>query len=189
MIDSGDTAWILISTALVLFMTLPGLALFYGGLVQSRNILSVLMHCMGIACLASLLWFVVGYSIAFTEGNPYFGGLSAAFLSGITRESTEGTIPTTVFIMFQMTFAIITPALMVGRLCRTHQIWRRTVDLDIVADFGLRARHPLGVGRWLACRNGGTGLCRRHRCARYSGCIGPSDCVHVGRAAGLSRTY
>ena len=114
MIDSGDTAWILISTALVLFMTLPGLALFYGGLVQSRNILSVLMHCMGIACLASLLWFVVGYSIAFTEGNPYFGGLSAAFLSGITRESTEGTIPTTVFIMFQMTFAIITPALMVG---------------------------------------------------------------------------
>ena len=114
MIDSGDTAWILVSTALVLFMTLPGLALFYGGLVQSRNILSVLMHCMGIACLASLLWFAVAYSIAFADGNPYFGGLSAAFLSGITRESASGTIPTTVFVMFQMTFAIITPALMVG---------------------------------------------------------------------------
>ncbi len=114
MIDSGDTAWILISTALVLFMTLPGLALFYGGLVQSRNILSVLMHCMGIACMASLLWFVVGYSIAFSEGNPYFGGLGSAFLMDVTRDSASGTIPTTVFVMFQMTFAIITPALIVG---------------------------------------------------------------------------
>ena len=114
MIDSGDTAWILISTALVLFMTLPGLALFYGGLVQSRNILSVLMHCMGIACLASLLWFVGVYSIAFSEGNPYFGGLSSAFLMDVSRDSVSGTIPTTVFVMFQMTFAIITPALIVG---------------------------------------------------------------------------
>ena len=116
MIDSGDTAWILTSTALVLFMTLPGLALFYGGLVQSKNILSVLMQCIAIACLASVLWIVVGYSLAFTEGNALVGGLSKAFLSGVERGgAADGTkIPETLFIMFQMTFAIITPALIIG---------------------------------------------------------------------------
>ena len=116
MIDGADTAWILTSTALVLFMTLPGLALFYGGLVQSRNILSVLMHCMAIACGASLLWFLVVYSLAFANGTPFFGGLGKVFLIGVDRETAyPGTkIPETVFIMFQMTFAIITPALMVG---------------------------------------------------------------------------
>ena len=114
MIDSGDTAWILTATALVLFMTLPGLALFYAGLVQSKNILSVLMHCMGIACLASVLWVIAGYSLAFADGSAWLGGLSKAFLSGVTRSSESGTIPETLFIMFQMTFAIITPALMVG---------------------------------------------------------------------------
>jgi len=116
MIDSGDTAWILTSTALVLFMTLPGLALFYGGLVQSKNVLSVLMHCIAIACLASLLWVAAGYSLAFADGSALVGGLSKLFLSGVSRASVaEGTaIPETVFIMFQMTFAIITPALIVG---------------------------------------------------------------------------
>ncbi len=116
MVDSGDTAWILTSTALVLFMTLPGLALFYGGLVQSKNILSVLMQCIAIACLASVLWVVAGYSLAFTEGNPLVGGLSKAFLAGVTRDGiVDGTgIPETLFIMFQMTFAIITPALILG---------------------------------------------------------------------------
>lgn len=116
MIDSGDTAWILTSTALVLFMTLPGLALFYGGLVQSKNVLSVLMQCIAIACLASVLWIVVGYSLAFSEGTALVGGFSKAFLSGVTRESVADgtTIPETLFIMFQMTFAIITPALIVG---------------------------------------------------------------------------
>ncbi len=116
MIDSGDTAWILTSTALVLFMTLPGLALFYGGLVQSKNILSVLMHCIAIACLASVLWFVLGYTLAFSEGNAYVGNLSRLMLIGMARESViDGqTIPESLFFMFQMTFAIITPALMVG---------------------------------------------------------------------------
>ncbi len=114
MVDAGDTAWVLTSTALVLFMTLPGLALFYGGLVQSKNILSVLMHCVAIACLASVLWFVVGYSLAFSEGLALVGGLSKAFLSGVTRDAVSGTIPESVFVMFQMTFAIITPALIVG---------------------------------------------------------------------------
>ena len=114
MLDTGNTAWILTSTALVLFMTLPGLALFYAGLVKSKNILSVLMHCIAIACLASLIWLGVGYSMAFSDGSPWVGGFQKAFLSGVERDSLSGDIPETVFFMFQLTFAIITPALMVG---------------------------------------------------------------------------
>ena len=119
--DTGDTAWMLTSTALVLFMTLPGLALFYGGLVQAKNVLSVLMQCLVLACLMSLIWVAVGYSIAFGDGNgaadgagALWGGLSNAFLSGLTTDAMSGTIPESVFVMFQMTFAIITPALIVG---------------------------------------------------------------------------
>lgn len=112
--DGANTAWILTSTALVLFMTLPGLALFYGGLVRSSNVLSVLMHCFAIACLASIVWLAVGYSIAFADGTPWAGGLQKAFLMGVGKESLSGDLPETVFFMFQMTFAIITPALMVG---------------------------------------------------------------------------
>jgi len=114
MLDTGNTAWILTSTALILFMTLPGLALFYAGLVKSKNILSVLMHCIAIACLASLIWLGVGYSMAFSDGSPWVGGFQKTFLSGVERDSLSGDIPETVFFMFQMTFAIITPALMVG---------------------------------------------------------------------------
>ena len=116
MINAADTAWLITATALVLFMTLPGLALFYGGLVRSRNLLSVLMHCYAIACLASLIWLAVGYSLAFSEGslNALVGGFSKVFLAGTGRETAEGSIPETVFFMFQMTFAIITPALIVG---------------------------------------------------------------------------
>ncbi|MCP4433448.1 MAG: ammonium transporter [Gammaproteobacteria bacterium] len=115
--NSADTAWILTSTALVLFMTLPGLALFYGGLVRSKNVLSVLMQCFAITCIATLVWVMVGYSIAFGDGgaaNDWWGGLSLAFLSGISRDSVSGSIPESVFSMFQLTFAIITPALIVG---------------------------------------------------------------------------
>ena len=112
--DGANTAWILTSTALVLFMTLPGLALFYGGLVRSSNVLSVLMHCFSIACLASIVWLAVGYSIAFADGTPWVGGLQKAFLMGVGRESVRDGLPETVFFMFQMTFAIITPALIVG---------------------------------------------------------------------------
>jgi Amt family ammonium transporter len=114
MLDTGNTAWILTSTALVLFMTLPGLALFYGGLVKSKNILSVLMQCIAIACLASIIWLAVGYSLAFSEGSQLVGGLQKSFLSGVERGSLSGDIPESLFFMFQMTFAIITPALMVG---------------------------------------------------------------------------
>ena len=112
--DGANTAWILTSTALVLFMTLPGLALFYGGLVRSKNILSVLMQCFSITCVASLLWFAVAYSMAFSDGNDFVGGLSRVLLAGVGEDSLVGDIPETVFVMFQMTFAIITPALIVG---------------------------------------------------------------------------
>ncbi len=112
--NGADTAWIIVATALVLFMTLPGLALFYGGLVRARNVLSVFMHCYAIACLMSILWFVFGYSIAFGDGGPYWGGLGKMFLSGIDADTLSGTLPEVLFFAFQMTFAIITPALIVG---------------------------------------------------------------------------
>ena len=111
----ADTAWIIVATALVLFMTLPGLALFYGGLVRARNVLSVFMHCYAIACLMSVLWLAFGYSIAFGSGTSgYWGGLDKMFLAGVTVDSLSGTLPEVLFFAFQMTFAIITPALIVG---------------------------------------------------------------------------
>ena len=113
-LDTGDTAWMLTSTALVLFMTLPGLALFYAGLVRSKNAVSVLMQCFTIACLVSIVWVVYGYSLVFKGDGLFIGDLSAAFLSGVGRGTLVGTIPESVFVIFQMTFAIITPALVVG---------------------------------------------------------------------------
>ncbi|UWQ89618.1 ammonium transporter [Rhodobacteraceae bacterium M382] len=113
--NGADTAWITVATALVLFMTLPGLALFYGGLVRARNVLSVFMHCYAIACLMSVLWFFLGYSIAFGPGESgIWGGLDKAMLTGVTVDSLSGTLPEVLFFAFQMTFAIITPALIVG---------------------------------------------------------------------------
>jgi Amt family ammonium transporter len=113
-LDSGDTAWMLTSTALVLMMTIPGLALFYGGMVRKKNVLSVLMQCFAITCLMSVLWMVIGFSLAFAEGNAFVGGLDKIFLSGLTVGALNGTIPDALFMVFQMTFAIITPALIVG---------------------------------------------------------------------------
>ena len=113
-INSGDTAWILTATALVLFMTLPGLALFYGGLVRSQNVLSVLMQCFAICCIVSVVWVVYGYSLAFTGSGAFIGGTDAFFLSNLTRDSASGTLPESLFVVFQMTFAVITPALVVG---------------------------------------------------------------------------
>ena len=113
-LNGANTSWILTSTVLVLFMTLPGLALFYGGLVRAKNILSILMQCFAIAGIVSVLWLVAGYSIAFAEGNAYFGGLSKFMLSGVTQGSLSGDIPESLFVLFQMTFAIITPALIIG---------------------------------------------------------------------------
>ena len=122
-LDSGDTAWLLTSTALVLFMTIPGLALFYGGLVRTKNVLSVLMQCFALTGLITIIWIVIGYSLAFdttgmvgktTNAHSFIGGLGKFFLSGVTADSLSGTIPETVFICFQLTFAIITPALIAG---------------------------------------------------------------------------
>ncbi|WP_052481129.1 ammonium transporter [Gilvimarinus agarilyticus] len=112
--NGANTAWILTATALVLFMTLPGLSLFYGGLVRSKNILSVLMQCFAIACVASLLWLMVGYSLSFGEGNAWIGDFSHVMFSGIGKDTLAGDIPESLFALFQMTFAIITPALIVG---------------------------------------------------------------------------
>jgi Amt family ammonium transporter len=116
MIDTGDTAWLITATALVLFMTLPGLALFYGGLVRAENLLSVLMQCFAIACLVSVVWLIGAYSLAFSGSGEWIGDLNKALLSGVARDAVAAntTIPETVFFTFQMTFAIITPALMVG---------------------------------------------------------------------------
>ncbi|MXX12365.1 MAG: ammonium transporter [Gemmatimonadetes bacterium] len=122
-LNGSDTAWLLTSTALVLFMTIPGLALFYGGLVRAKNVLSVLMQCFALTAILSVVWVIIGYSLAFntngmtagtTNLNSFIGGLGTAFLSGVTADSLSGTIPETVFITFQMTFFIITPALIVG---------------------------------------------------------------------------
>src|SRR4051812_7653213 len=116
-LDSGDTAWLISAPALVLFMTLPGLALFYGGLVRTKNVLSILIQCFAITCVVSLLWLAVGYSLTFGDGGDaqnWIGGLDKAFLAGVTRGSVSGTVPETVFFMFQMTFAVITPALVIG---------------------------------------------------------------------------
>ena len=122
-LDSGDTAWILTSTALVLFMTIPALALFYGGLVRTKNVLSVLMQCLVLTAILSVVWVVFGYSLAFDTTDmeagkvglsAFFGGVSLAFLQGVTPDSLTGTIPTVLHAAFQMTFAVITPALMIG---------------------------------------------------------------------------
>ncbi len=113
-LNSANTAWILTSTALVLFMSLPGLALFYGGLVRTKNVLSILMQCFAIAGVASLLWLIIGYSLAFGEGNAWIGDFSKVMMAGIGRETLSGDIPESLFMLFQMTFAIITPALIIG---------------------------------------------------------------------------
>ncbi|KZZ76764.1 ammonia channel protein [Oleiphilus sp. HI0132] len=150
-LNGANTAWILTSTALVLFMTLPGLALFYGGLVRSKNVLSVLMQCFAIAGISSLLWFIVGYSLAFTEGNNFIGDFSKVMLSGVTRESLEGDIPESLFMLFQMTFAVITPALIVGGFAERMRfsamvlfsaIWLLAVYVPIT--------HWVWGGGWLA---------------------------------------
>ena len=116
-LSAGDTAWMMTSTALVLMMTIPGLALFYGGMVRKKNVLTTVMQSFAICCLITVLWFIAGYSLAFTDGgslNAYVGGLSKAFLAGMGKETLSGTIPESVFMTFQMTFAIITPALITG---------------------------------------------------------------------------
>jgi Amt family ammonium transporter len=153
-LDSGDAAWLLTSTALVLFMTIPGLSLFYAGLVRSKNVLSVLMQCFAITCMVSILWLLYAYSLAFSDGggvNGWIGGLSKALLGGVGRDSLQGSIPESVFIMFQLTFAIITPALVVGSFAErtkfSAMLWFSGLWLTVVY---LPVCHWVWGGGWLA---------------------------------------
>jgi len=150
-LNGADTAWIMTTTALVLFMTLPGLALFYGGLVRSKNVLSVLMQCFSIAGISSILWFIAGYSLAFGEGNAFIGDFSKVMLSGVGRDTLSGSIPEPLFMMFQMTFAIITPALIIGGFAERMKfsamllfsgIWLMAVYVPVT--------HWVWGGGWLA---------------------------------------
>ena len=152
-LDTGDTAWMLTATALVLFMTLPGLSLFYAGLTRASSMLSVMMQAFAIACLASLLWFVYGYSLAFSDGggfNAWIGGLGNLFLEELTRDSLSGTIPESVFVTFQMTFAIITPVLMIGSFVQRMRfpalLWFAALWLTLVY---FPVAHWVWGGGWL----------------------------------------
>jgi len=152
-LNSGDTAWMITATALVLFMTIPGLTLFYAGMVRSKNVLSVLMQCFAITALMSIIWVMYGYSMAFTDGgsmNAWIGGLDKMFLSGVTVDSLSGTIPESVFMTFQMTFAVITPALIVGafaeRMKFSAMLWFMAIWVSIVY---VPVCHWVWGGGWL----------------------------------------
>jgi Amt family ammonium transporter len=153
-LDSGDTAWMITATALVLLMTIPGLSLFYAGLVRSKNVLSVLMQCFALTGLMSLLWAIYGYSLASTDGgslNQWIGGLDKLFLSGVTVDALSGSIPESVFMTFQMTFAVITPALIVGafaeRMKFSAMLWFMTAWLTLVY---VPIWHWVWGGGWVA---------------------------------------
>ncbi len=153
-LDTGDTAWVMAATALVLFMTLPGLALFYAGLVRQKNTLSVMIHCVAIACLASVLWLAFGYTLSFSGAGALIGGLDKAFLLGVPRSSLHGTIPETAFFTFQLTFAVITPGLIVGayveRIRFTAVLLFSALWLLVVY---APVTHWVWGGGWLAQRN------------------------------------
>ncbi|MEJ2388985.1 MAG: ammonia channel protein, partial [Chromatiaceae bacterium] len=152
-LDSGDTAWMITATALVLFMTVPGLSLFYGGMVRSKNVLSVLMQCFAITSMVSILWAVYGYALAFTDGGSFqswIGGVGKVFMKGVGVNAVSGTIPETVFMTFQMTFAIITPALIVGafaeRMKFSALMWFMGLWLSVVY---VPIAHWVWGGGWL----------------------------------------
>ncbi len=153
-INSGDNAWMLTSTALVLMMTIPGLALFYGGMVRKKNVLATLMQSFAVTCLVTVLWMIVGYSLAFTTGNGYFGGMSRFFLSGMGLDAANalaGTIPESTYMTFQMTFAIITPALIAGsfadRMKFSALLW--FMGIWLLAVYAPIAHMVWGPGGWL----------------------------------------
>jgi Amt family ammonium transporter len=156
-LSAGDTSWMLTSTALVLFMSIPGLALFYAGMVRTKNVLSVLMQVFAITALITIIWAIIGYTIAFTDGgnaNQYMGGMSKLFLAGVTGDALSGTIPETVFMTFQMTFAIITPALIVGafaeRMKFSAMLWFMGIWSIVVYS---PITHWVWGGGWLGSMN------------------------------------
>ena len=183
-LGAGDTAWMLTATALVLFMTIPGLSLFYAGMVRSKNVLSVLMQCFAITGLMSILWAFWGYSIAFDEGGAFMGGLGKAFLAGVTVDSLSGTIPETVFMTFQMTFAVIAPALIVGafaeRMKFSAVLWFMGIWVTLVY---APVTHWVWGGGWLGDRGildfaGGTVV------HINAGVAGLAACLVLGRRKG-----
>ena len=187
-LDSGDTAWMLTSMALVLFMTIPGLSLFYAGMVRSRNALSVMMQCFAIACVVTILWVIFGYSLAFTGEGKYIGGLSKAFMQGVGVDTLSGTIPETVFSMFQLTFAIITPALIVGafaeRMKFSAMLWFISLWVTIVYT---PIAHWVWGGGWLGDEGvldfaGGTVV---HINAGVAGLVA---CLVLGKRSGYPMT-
>ncbi len=187
-LSSGDTAWMLTATALVLFMTIPGLSLFYAGMVRSKNILSVLMQCFAITGLATIIWIIVGYSIAFTGDGAFWGSLDKAFLKGVTVDAMFGTIPETVFMTFQMTFAIITPALIVGafaeRMKFSAMLWFMGIWLILVY---APICHWVWGGGWLGEMGvldfaGGTVV---HINAGIAGLVA---CIMLGKRDGYTKT-
>jgi Amt family ammonium transporter len=192
-LDTGNTAWILTSTGLVLFMTLPGLALFYGGLVRTKNVLSVLMQCFSIASLVTVLWVAVGYSLAFAPAtdpgvNAFIGGLGKAFLANVPREALTGSIPETVFAMFQLTFAIITPALIIGAFAERVGFAAMLVFMGL---WSLVVYVPVAHWMW------GGGWLQKMGALDYAGGIvvhvtagiaGLVTCFYVGRRKGYPTT-
>ncbi len=192
-LDTGNTAWILTSTGLVLFMTLPGLALFYGGLVRTKNVLSVLMQCFSIASVVTILWVAVGYSLAFTQSdatavNAVLGGLGKAFLANVPRTALTGSIPETVFAMFQLTFAIITPALIVGAFAERMRfgamllfmaLWSLVVYVPVT--------HWMWGGGWLQ-RMGALDFAGGIVVHVTAGVAGLVTCLYVGERKGYPTT-
>ena len=188
-LNSGDTAWMLTAVVLVLFMSIPGLSLFYAGMVRSKNVLSVMMQCFAITSMMSILWVLYGYSIAFGNEGLYWGGLDNVFLSGLTVNSLVGTIPETVFMTFQMTFAIITPALMVGafaeRMKFSAMLWFMGIWLTVV--YAPLCHWVWGNGGWLGNMSildfaGGTVV---HINAGIAGFIA---CLMIGKRKGFPTT-
>jgi Amt family ammonium transporter len=154
-LDTGDTAWMLTSTALVLMMTVPGLALFYGGLVRKKNVLATVMQSFAITCVVTIVWFMIGYTLAFRGSGAYVGDLSALFMKGIGVDTLKGTIPESVFVMFQMTFAIITPALIFGAVADRMKF---SAVLVYVTGWSILCYSPIAHWVWGGGFLGGAGV-------------------------------
>ncbi len=188
-INSGDTAWMLTSVALVLMMTIPGLALFYGGMVRKKNVLATLMQSFAITCVVTILWWLIGYSWAFTPGSPYLGGGTRALFNGMTIMKDANkltvshlavTIPETVYAMFQLTFAIITPALIAGAFADRMKFSAMLVFMSVWSR-RVRADRSLGLGtQRLAGRQGSSRLRRRHGGAHQRGHRGIGELLGAG---------
>ena len=196
-VSSGDTAWMLTSTALVLMMCVPGLALFYGGMVRKKNVLATLMQSFACTCIVTILWWVIGYSWAFTPGNGFIGGASRALFEGVKYIHGDGsssltvshlapTIPETVYAMFQMTFAIITPALIIGAFADRMKFSSMLCFMSAWSLFVYCAHraHGLGADRLAQC-GWGAGLRRRHGGAHQCGHCGPGELSGARQATGL----